>query len=430
MFDRIGRGLRTAVLAVAGLAAAPLAWSADPFTVTGIHIDETASDATRAQTLALQSGQVQAARILIERLTLPEDRIAAPLDPRDAAGAPSMALDAARSVDPVADAVQQIPRALPEIDSEIAASLIAGFDISNERRSPTRYIGDLSVTFDRRAVRDFFNRYDVPYVQAQARAILVVPILQSETGSVLWGGPWYQAWQSPRFAHALVPFIGLGSRYEETAREDGSGSDADDPAEIAGEDPARFDSEAERMEGVQRTPLGRRMLSTGQAQSLDEGALRAMADLYEVDRVAVIAARAGGGAVRAGGVLLDFTGEEARREPIATIDVPGRFQTAAARIVEATESAWKRETIVREAGENTLEVTVLYDSLREWRDLQNAVAGASLVSDARLDALSPTGAVMTLAYRGELDQVASELDSRGARLEDTSDLGWTVTRTR
>lgn len=420
MVYRFAASLFAALLALCALGAGAGA-QADPFTVTNIHIDESADNATEAQRRALESGQIRAARILIERLTLAEDRVAALPDAGDIAASQGLQLDDPVRVDPPAPAAAQMPDRLPPITAGQAASLIAGFDISNERRSPTRYIGDLSVTFDRRAVRDYLAGYNIPFVQSQARPILVVPVLQSETGSVVWAGPWYEAWRSERFAHSLVPFIGLGSRFEESGEAAGSAADAG-----AGD----YVPPTARTEPVPATPLGRRLLSTSDAQSLNEGVLRELAELYGADRVAVIAARSSGGLTRAGGTLLEFNDGEVEREAIPTIAIEGGFETAATRIVDMTEEAWKRRSIVREGGQNTLEVTVLYRGIRDWHGLQNAVAGASLVSNARLDALSRTGAMMTLSYRGDMAQLRSELRSRGAYLEETADLGWTVRSTR
>lgn len=407
-----------AALLVLGASGAGAGAQADPFTVTNIHIDERADNATEAQRRAIESGQVRAARVLIERLTLAEDRLPVPMEAFEGSASQGLQLDDPQPVDPVAPPIEQTPERLPAITSEQAASLIAGFDIANERRSPTRYIGDLTVNFDRRAVRDYLNGYGVPFVQSQARPILIVPVLQSETGSVVWAGPWYEAWRSERFAHALVPFIGLGTRFEPR----------EPAADPAGEDD--YIPPSARNEAEPPTPLGRRLLSTADAESLNEDVLRQMAELYGVDRVAVIAARSSGGYTRAGGALLEFNDGEVERESIPAIALDGGYEAAAARIVEMQETAWKRQSIVRDGQSNTLEVTLLYGGIREWHALQTAVAGASLVSDARLDALSRTGAVMTLSYRGDLDQVRSELRSRGARLEQVPDLGWTVRASR
>ena len=412
MLTRFQQGLGAMALAASTLWTGGAALAADPFTVTNVMIDERADNATEAQRRALQAGQIHAARRLIERMTLPEDRAGS-------AGAGQVDL-----ADPETGRQEPVSAGLPDLTSEMAARLVAGYDIADERRSATRYIAEMSVGFDRRAVRSFFESYNVPFVQAQARPLLVVPVLDTGAGAV-WEGPWYDAWRRETHEHALTPFIGLGSRFEDPSGPGLVGNYLETDLEADSEaDPS------EAPEGVEPTPLGRRLLSVAHARSANEPVLRELASLYGVDRVAVLTASSGAGSVRTGGIILDFSGEETSTTRIEDLSVAGDYTALAAALVDRFESAWKRQTVVRGGNESSIQVTLVYDNILDWQALQNAVAGASLVSNARLDALSTRGAVMTLAYRGALDQVAAELRSRGARFEETDDMGWTVRRYR
>ena len=101
--------------ALAGLAAGAMSAAAladNPFVVDGVAIDARADNATEAQRTALQQGQTEGAVRLIERLTLPEDRMESDL---------------------------------PVVSADEAASLLAGLQISDEQRSSTRYRGVLSL---------------------------------------------------------------------------------------------------------------------------------------------------------------------------------------------------------------------------------------------------------------------------------------------
>lgn len=321
--------------------------------VRNVEIDATASTAFEAQSQAMTAGQLRAAEILIARLTLAEDRL---------------------------------EQGVPPLTADGAAGLIAGLQIADEQRSSTRYRGVLTVAFDRREVRNYFNALGLPYVESQAAPILVVPVLEGANGDAIWGTSWLRAWQEGGFDTALTPALVVGTR-------EGSG--------------------------------GRDPISVREARNLDEGALRALAGLYGVDTVAVILAREGGGAVRAVGVTIEFTAEGSTRTNIPSAAHRG-YADAAARIVERREEVWKRASVVRDGGSAELAVTLIFSSIDEWRDLQNAVAGASLIENARLDALSRTGAAMTITHRGTRAQVMSELGARGARLEEEDALGWTV----
>ena len=159
---------------------------------------------------------------------------------------------------------------------------------------------------------------------------------------------------------------------------------------------------------------------------MNEDQLRSVAQAYGVSRVAVMIASQSEGGVRVDGRLFSIDGSgEMTSQAIPTMGVPS-FRAAARRFVGDLESAWKSEAIVRGGGAETLNVTVLYSSLAEWQRLQNAMTGASLISSAQLDAIAPTGAMMTLQYRGSRDQLQRELDARGARLMEDRELGLVV----
>lgn len=341
-------------LSVLVLASAP---AMAQFIVRGVEIDASADTAFDAQRQAMADGQVRAAQILVARLTLPEDRIDALAEP---------------------------------MTTEVAAELIAGLQISDEQRSSTRYRGVLAIEFDRRAVRAYLNGLGIAFVESQAAPVVVVPVLESPEGRVIWSGPWLRAWRQGNFETSLTPSVAVGAVNDSSGR-----------------------------------PLGRGVLSVDDATNLNEAALGALAELYGVDSVLVVLARQGGGAVRAAGAVLTFTDDGVTRETLPAVSGQS-FADAASRVVETRELAWKRASIVRGGEEAELEIVVLFNSLSEWRRLQQAVAGASLIESARLDALSRTGAAMTLTYRGTREQIASELNARGARLEEDEALGWTV----
>ena len=337
-----------------------LAVADTPYTVVGVPIDASASNALEAQTQAMQRGQVAAVERLVERLTLPEDR-----------------------------------GLIPPVSNDDAAMMISGLQVRNEQRSATRYLGELTVSFDPRAVRTWLNGLGVPFVEGQAREILVLPVLQTGNGYWLWNAtnsetgegrenPWLMEWRNGGYQHALSPV---------------SAPSGD---------------------------AGRMLIDGAGAAQMNEDQLRSVAQAYGVSRVAVMIASQSEGGVRVDGRLFSIDGSgEMTSQAIPTMGVPS-FRAAARRFVGDLESAWKSEAIVRGGGAETLNVTVLYSSLAEWQRLQNAMTGASLISSAQLDAIAPTGAMMTLQYRGSRDQLQRELDARGARLMEDRELGLVV----
>lgn len=349
--------LLTAILCVAFLAMP--ASAQDVFTVTDVPVDERAGTTTEAQAAAFRSGQIAAAQALLERLTLPEDRINA--------------------------GVTSIP-------SDVAQEMVAGLQVADERRSANRYIANMTVNFDARSVRSYLRGQNIPFVESQAARTLVIPVVERDGSAGLWGGSWYEAWLSVAHANALTPFIGLGSRMT------GEGDDA--------------------------VPVGRNVINASIAQSGDEFALRELAALYGVTRVAVITAREGEGIIRASGTVYDFSGPDAVASELESAASQSGYNELARRIVQTAQEGWKREVVVRGGEASEITVSVLYDSIGQWRSLQRAITGASLISNARLDAVTTTGAVMTITHRGERAQLVRELAQRGARLEEERGLGW------
>lgn len=345
-----------AAFCLAFAAAAP-ARAADLYTVTGVEIDATAGNALEAQSIAMRAGQFTAARMMIERLTLPEDRAGTGLD-----------------------------GANPLSGAEVS-SMMAGFEISEEQRSSTRYLARLAVTFDPGAVRRVINSYGVPFVEAQARTRLVLPVYAAGGSLALWEeNPWGNAWLDNDFSHALTPMIAI------------------DP-EVGGAS----------------------LVRTRDAIDLNEAALRELAALYGVSRLAILRAQQAEGGSRFGGYLIDIapTGEFTV-ETWGPQTVSGSWAAAARSFVASRERLWKDGNIVRDRSESEMRLTVLYSGIAEWRGLQTALSRTSLIANARLDALSRDGALMTVHHRGDPAQLASELAERGATLEEQPGLGWVL----
>lgn len=286
----------------------------------------------------------------------------------------------------------RINSGVTSIPSDAAQEMVAGLQVADERRSANRYIASMTVNFDARSVRSYLRGQGIPFVESQAARTLVVPVVEREGGAGVWGGAWYEAWRSGAHANALTPFIGLGSRMT------GEGDDA--------------------------VPVGRNVISAASAQSGDEFALRELAALYGVTRIAVITAREGEGIIRASGTIYDFAGPDAVVSQMESAASQNSYNELARRIVQTAQEAWKREVVVRGGEASEITVSVLYSSMAQWRSLQRAITGASLISNARLDAVTTTGAVMTITHRGEREQLARELSQRGARLEEERGLGW------
>lgn len=312
----------------ASLIALP-ALAADPFTVAKVPVDARAESAIQAQTQAVQSGYIIAARELLNRITLESERA---------------------------------ERGLPPFTVSIVGPLIRGQTIDNERRSNTRYIGDISISFNPAAVQRLLRDANLTMVTSQARERLAIPVGVTPNSALATD------LLSGRYAHALTPIKSLS---------------ADDMASLYGEP------------------------TSAQIQTL--------AARYGVDQVLIVR-DSGGGAVTATDLSID-TGDSRR------LSANGGMTGLVARM----ETDWKETSAVTSENAQSSTVSILFDSMEEWQRLQGAINNSAQVRDARLDALSKDGALMTISY-GSLDRLAAEMAQKGVRVLNDPNLGLVIRR--
>ena len=146
------------------------AFAADPFTVANVPVDATGSNAIEAQTKAISEGQVQAATILLNRVTLPSERVG---------------------------------KDFSQVPPETIARMIRALEISNEKRSTQRYYGDVTIAFAPSEVKSFLDRQGMTMISSQAAPRLLVPVL---SGNNLWrSNSWQNAWAVGGYDNALTP---------------------------------------------------------------------------------------------------------------------------------------------------------------------------------------------------------------------------------
>jgi len=318
---------------------AGLAHAADPFTVVGIAVDATGDSPIEAQTLAIQDGQTRAANILLERLTLENDR--------------------------------QAKGAVP-ISTEDAAKMIRAMEIDNEKRSATRYLGDISVAFNPSAIQAYLQQAGLTMVSSQARDRLIVPLSGGylDTESI-----WFQAWPKSGSAHALTPIRAMS------------------------------EEEAQSL-----------TVSSSALAALDMSALKQLGAAFGVQQILV--ANDLGGSVKVTDVALD----SGQRQTFTVFGGPWD-------IIAAMENDWKQSAVSLAANSVAITVSVLYDNQSEWLRLKDAINGSAQIQDARLDAISKDGALMTLTYGGDIGRLRNELSFKGVDVRNDPKIGTVLART-
>ena len=338
-YRRIMKQIFTTLLAFMMLAVTGLAQASDPFTVSGVSVDATGTTPIEAQTLAIRQGQARAANILLERLTIETERLSKGTVP---------------------------------ISEENAAKLIRSMEIDNEKRSATRYLGDITVGFNPRAMQAYLQQADLTMISSQSRNRLVVPLSNGQLDTL---SPWFNAWTKSGSQYALTPITALTE--------------------------------------TQALSLP---VPVSAIAALDKGALRQLGAAFNVQQLLI--ADDLGGYVKVVDIALDN-------------DIRQNFTVngGPSAVIAQLENDWKQTAVNVAANAVKMPISILYDSQSEWLRLKEAINGSAQIQDARLDALSKDGALMTITYGGDMNRLRNELAFKGVDVRQDPKLGVVLGRT-
>ena len=327
------------------------ALAGDPYTVSGVSVDATADNALAAQTQAISEGQMHAANILIDRMTLAKDRAA---------------------------------KGFRGVSQEDGSKMIRALEIANEKRSSNRYLGDITVAFNRSAVSQYMRAKGLTLVSTQSRNRLVIPTIE---GEALWSSnEWADAWQDANIEYALTPMQAITPR-----------------------------SELDRI------------ITDPYAEKLDIKTLQAIGQLYGVQQILIAKARPNypGYSISLTDVALDTK----TSRNLGRISGSSAEQ-GVAQVVGTVEEIWKESVVGNVSSSSVvLPVSVLYRTQAEWMQLQDVINGSAQIRSARLEALSKSGALMALTYGGDLERLRNELSFKGVSLKQDQRLGMVLSRT-
>lgn len=326
-----------------------LAIAGDPFVVSGIQVDATGSNAIEAQNLAVSEGQVRAAQILLERLTLPSQR-----------------------------AGQNFNAITPDV----VLPMIRSLEISNEKRSTQRYLGEVTVGFSQSEVQSYLAELGMTMMSSQSEERLVIPVV---SGASLWSSnEWNSVWQSPAFSNSLTPVKILAAD---------QGNDS--------------------------------LLSASQARAGDMTALKRVGSYFNSRRVLVAIAEPGIGDVNVR--IIDVETDTGNKREIGTVS-GASYAEAAWATISRLEDDWKVSSATLASSAVTTPVSVLYRSHDDWIWLQGVINNSAQIQGARLDALSKDGALMSITYGGDMERLRNELSYKGVELRQDAELGTVLYR--
>ncbi|MBL4854699.1 MAG: DUF2066 domain-containing protein [Robiginitomaculum sp.] len=327
------------------------AFASDPYTVSGVHVDAHAKNALEAQTLAIAQGQLAAANLLIERLTLATDRRA---------------------------------KGFLGVAQEDGAKMIRALEISNEKRSANRYLGDITVAFNRAAVEQYLRAKGLRLIDTQSRKRLVIPMMQ-DTG--LWEpNPWSHAWRETNINNVLTP-----------------------------------------MQTITPNTDVFRIVANPDASKLDMKTLQSIGRIYGVQQILIVNARLQNGGYSSS--IVDVSLDAGSSRNLGRVRGFSAAETVA-QVVRKVEDDWKANSVQAvDARTITLPVSILYRTHADWIELQDVINGSAQIRSAQLIALSKSGAMMYLSYGGDMERLRNELAFKGVSLRKDEALGMVLTRT-
>jgi hypothetical protein len=335
-----------ALLALLPVSMAQAGPPADPFTVTGIRVDATAASAVEAQNIAINSGKARAFQEMIKRLLKPEDIAKVPV-----------------------------------LDDVALTRLIGSYLPLNVQRSTTRYVAQMSYTFNPAAVRHMLRTANIAYTDAQAHPILILAM------SPNWGArsAWAATWATPLYSHATIPMV---LPYGDT---------------------------------LDQGALANVNFNTTSWTDVEPSASRVKAE----EAILVQLTVAGGQTV----IKMKRLGL-GTSPPIPDVTVPGtppgNLKADAAAASTAIAAYWKSRAVIDFSHRNRLLADVTIDSLQQWGTLLAKLGTVPTLTEVTVPAMDTGMARLSLVYVGTADQLRDNLATAKVDLAAKAGGGYTL----
>lgn len=178
---------RLFILALMGLSLVGPAGAADLLSAS-LVIDATAQNSAQARDKALQEGQQQAFRRLLESMTVESDRA-------------------------------RLPHPANWQD------WLTDFSVDQEKTSAVRYLAILTVRFKAQPVRNLLRQANIPFAETVSKPVLVVPVFFQSGKPMLWDEDnlWLKAWQErPRLSGPVPVLTPVGDSWDRQAYDVGA----------------------------------------------------------------------------------------------------------------------------------------------------------------------------------------------------------------
>ena len=308
-------------------------FASDPFTVSGIRVDASGKTPVKAQVKAIRAGQAKAADILLKRLTLDYGK----------------------------------EGQIKSISEDNAAKMILAIEIGNEKRSSTRYLGDLIVSFNPSAVKAYLNQSGVKMVTSQSRTRLILPLTK---GDLVLNNSWYRSWRRTDTANILTPMITL--------------------------------------------PMYKALnisIKPSDVEDMNFDVFKSIGKQFDVQQL-LIANNVNGTAK-----MIDIS--------LDTQKVKSFYYNASAKdIIDKFQIEWKESAINFAMNKSMISVNIDYSSHSDWLKIKTILNNTSLILNAKLISFANKSAIMEIYHGGGIEGLINELSYKGVNLKADSFSGY------
>ena len=330
------------------------------YDVAKISVDTTAKDAVAARETGMADAQMRAVKTVLQRLL--------PLSAQDQ---------------------------IPELSQEDVEGMVKGVSIRKEENSTTRYIAILDVSVNEQAVKQLLQDRAIPYSEARAPTISILPLVIAGGGVRSEGGEgWRQAWEDLDLSHSLTPATILRPR---------PGLDLDTVKSVLAGD-------AEALAAMQGDyGYGPLVIAVGEAAK-GEFVTR----LAGADSVGAI----NFGRSDALGGDLKPAAHEAAATAFAIIEnrwkvsQSGEVPATGVKYEEGAGSVGQESAPKGEVPRNVV-AQVEFSSLKDWQDIRGRLMKVAGIQALEVNSLSARAASITFDYAGSLGRLQRELDQSG-----------------
>jgi hypothetical protein len=345
--------LGAAMLPGAGFGGAAAADSDEVYTVGNYPVDAQAANAVAAKEKALAAGQQAAFRSLLKRIV------------------PVLSYDR-----------------LNRLAGLKSGDFFEGVAVRSESNSRTRYIASLDFAFRPQSVRTVLEQEGLPFVDEQAREIMLVPVFRDGQGNAENGAgekAWTSTWKGLDLDHSVTPIEIQALKPEIHAD--------------------TLKAMAQGRGGQQRTvaaAYGRPQVVLAVAD-LDTAARRLNVVLSGIDAVGPLYLK--------------------RSYRVPDGDTGYAMELAAVISQGIIEGRWKSVKINAGAAARGMFISLQahYAGFQEWQEMRRRLLELPGVADMHIDAESAQNAKLTLRYPGSPAELASALNAKGLALESGSD---------